>query len=359
MSTARAISTMNEDLATAQINVALCDNAETWDRFVFGEDAASSYHMWRWREVIAKTYGHKPFYLAAAVGQEIVGVLPMFLVRSRIFGTALVSMPFSTYGGVLAQSKSVRDQLLIAAEELGKELKVARIDLRQGDEIECAWACDSAKVLMTVPLPDSADAAFRALSSRLRGKIRQTTAKHGLVARWENESGLRAFYQVFARNMHFLGTPVYPQRWFENIQRAIPEDTRILTVWDGAQPVASTFVHTLKELVELPWIASTPESRKKYSTVLLYWTVMEWAIENGYRTVDLGRCTRGGGTYEFKTQWNCEERPLRWYSWSPKGSAARPLRPDNPKYAMAIAAWKKLPLGVANWLGPKIVRSIP
>ena len=133
----------------------------------------------------------------------------------------------------------------------------------------------------------------------------------------------------------------------------------MLTLWDGGDPVAGTVITTFRDAVELPWIASLPEERKHYSTVLLYWTALEWAVENGFRSVDLGRCTPGGGTYQFKRQWECEERPLRWYYWLAPGVPLPNLRPDNPRYRLAIRVWQKLPLGVANWLGPRIVRSIP
>ncbi len=128
---------------------------------------------------------------------------------------------------------------------------------------------------------------------------------------------------------------------------------------DGKEPIAATFITTYRDRVELPWIASTPEGRKKYSSVLLYWTALEWAMQNGFRRVDLGRCTPGGGTHRFKAQWNCEEIPLPWCYWLKPGESLPQMRPDNPRFRIAVETWKRLPLGVANLIGPHIVRAIP
>jgi hypothetical protein len=167
------------------------------------------------------------------------------------------------------------------------------------------------------------------------------------------------FYPVFAGNMRNLGTPVYPRCWFENLCRCAPASTRIVTLWDGAKPVAGAFLSSFRETMEAPWIASLPEARKHYSSVLLYWTFLQWAIGQGSRKFDLGRCTPGGGTYEFKRLWGCTERPLHWCHWLPQGTPLPQLQKESPKFQFAIRLWKHLPLFVANQLGPRIVRCLP
>ena len=101
------------------------------------------------------------------------------------------------------------------------------------------------------------------------------------------------------------------------------------------------------------------EARRKYAAVFLYWSLLEWAAQNGYRTVDFGRCTRGSGNWEFKRHWNCEEVPLHWHYWLGAGARVPEMHADNPRYRLAVRVWQRLPLGVANWLGPRVVRCIP
>jgi len=340
------------------MNTGPCENAAAWDAYVEAHPQASNYHRWLWKQVIEKTYGHRTFYLAAHDQGEVRGVLPLVEMKSWLWGRFLVSMPFCSYGGVLASSTPAREILLRKAEEIATESQADYIELRQGDVLANRWQSSTGKVCMKVALPASSEVLFGTLSSRLRNKIRGA-GKQGLRAFWGKEELLDEFYSVFSCNMRNLGTPVYPRRWFENFLKSAGSSTQILVVRDGHQPVATTWVTTFRGEAELPWIASTPEARGKYSTVFLYWKALEWATEKGYRCVDLGRCTPGSGTQRFKAQWPCEENSLPWNYWTQQGKSLPQLRPDNPRFRLAIAVWKHLPLGVANFLGPRIVRAIP
>ncbi len=338
------------------MNVSLWTDRNSWDAYVAARADASAYHQWVWRDVIERTYAHKPFYLAATEGDRICGILPLFHVQSFLFGPYLVSVPFSSNGGVLAESECARNQLLEEAARIGHKQQVKYVESRQTAPGDIDWLSSSGKVSMWVRIAGSSEGLFAALSSRMRNKIR-SAKKNGLTAAWGREDLLEDFYRIFSLNMRNLGTPVYPKRWFQEILARIPE-TRFLVLRDGQEAVAAMLVYPFRDICEFPWIASEPNSRRKYSTVLLYWTAIEWAANSGYRVVDLGRCTPGSGTYEFKAQWNCEEVPLHWYYWSDKNLLPQ-LRTDNPKLQFAIRAWQALPVSIANILGPRIVRAIP
>ncbi|HWG58068.1 MAG TPA: FemAB family XrtA/PEP-CTERM system-associated protein [Candidatus Acidoferrales bacterium] len=340
------------------MNVELCNDAAHWDAFVGTMADASNYHRWGWRNAIAETFGHEPYYFAASDGQEIRGVLPLFRMNSRLFGHFLVSMPFFSYGGVLARDAEGREALLARAGDLGRELGISHIELRQGSEQPCDWQDTTAKVTMVLPLPATVEALWKGLSSGMRNKVRNAQ-KNGFRVEWGGADAVGTFYKIFSTNMRNLGTPVYPQRWFLNLCKEFPDEVRVLSLFDGSEAVASGLVTCYRNELELPWSATLPESRKRYSAVFLYWTLLEWAIQNNFRLADFGRCTRGSGVYEFKRHWNSQERPLHWYYWLAPGKPLPELRPDNPRFRMATQMWKRLPVPVANLLGPRIVRSIP
>jgi FemAB-related protein (PEP-CTERM system-associated) len=340
------------------ITVESHSDSAAWDAYVARAPAACAYHTWVWKTIIEETYGHPTYYFAARSNSSIQGVLPLVAMKSILFGHFLISVPFVNYGGVLADTTEARDLLLSRAAELARELGAQHIELRQGTACDTAWHGVTAKVAMIMRLRQKENELWDGLSSRLRNKIRNAR-KHGLECRWSGAEELDSFYSVFAANMRNLGTPVYPRSWFENVCRGLGERCHILTVWRGREPVAATIFTSFRDAAELPWIASIPEARGEYSTVLLYWTAMEWAIQHGFRSLDLGRCTPGSGTHRFKQQWRPEEVPLHWYYWLAPGASLPHLRPDNPKYRLAIRLWQLLPLFVANRLGPRIVRSIP
>lgn len=338
--------------------VDICTNQLQWDSYVSAKAESSNYHRWVWGEVVKQTYGHEFYRLAATTNGTVRGVLPLCFVKSWIFGKFLISMPFFSYGGVVADNPLVANQLLSNAIQLAQSLGAGHVELRQGSALPTSWVGKTPKVTMEVPLPATPDELWARLSSGMRNKIRNAK-KNGLRVEWNGLEGVDTFYRVFATNMRNLGTPVYPRSWFANICSSLPSETRFVTVWEGKEAVASGIITSFRDAVELPWSGSMPESRKKYSAVLMYWSVLEWALNNGYRRVDLGRCTPGGGTYEFKRHFGCIESPLRWYYWLPPGSSVIENRPDNPRYRLATQVWRHLPVVMANQLGPLIVRSIP
>jgi serine/alanine adding enzyme len=320
------------------MNIELARYREPWDAYVDSAAPESLYHRWVWRDVIEETFGHQPYYLAAVEDGAIRGILPLVSIRSRLFGNSLISIPFFSHGGVVSDTEPARECLLAGAVELGRELGARHIELRQGHQSPISWKRASTKVTMEIELPPTADEYWKRLSSGTRNKIRQGQ-KHNLRAQWGGLDAVPIFYQIFATNMRNLGTPVYSRQFFEIQMRHLPDRIRILSLWDGEAPVAASFLTAHNQTLELPWSASLPGSRKKYSQVLMYWEFIQKAIAEGFRKIDLGRCSPGGGTHEFKRHWNPVERPLHWYYWL-AGSASIPqLRPDNPKFRLATKVW--------------------
>jgi len=340
------------------MRVEFVKQAEHWDNYVTSVAPQPSYHSWSWRTIIEETFGHEPYYLAAIEDGRICGVLPLFLIRSRLFGNSLVSLPFFTYAGLLSSSEAATSLLLNTAQGLADQLGARSVEIRQGSAAPIPWIESSPRVTMELVLPTSAEEYWKKLSSGMRNKIRQGQ-KAGFEIRWGGIQLARAFYEVFAINMRNLGTPVYPFRFFENQLRRMSDRITILTLWEGERVVAGSFLTAHGRTLELPWSASLLESRKKYSQVMMYWLFIQHAISQGFERIDLGRCQRDSGTYNFKRHWNPVERPLYWYYRTKDGASAPNLHADNPKFKIATKVWRHLPLTVTNSLGPRLVRVLP
>jgi serine/alanine adding enzyme len=342
------------------MKVSICQDCErhSWDAYVDSVQDASQYHKWARGQAIEDTFGHKAYRLAAMENGEIQGILPLVMVRSRVFGSSLVSMPFASYGGIVASTPDAREALVSSAVELARKFRAQRIELRQGAPCDLPWACPTTKVRMEVALPPTVDGLWNRMSSKLRKRIR-SARKNGLHVERGGAESLDVFYPIFAENMRNHGTPVYPRRWFENFFLYGPKQTGILSVWDGARPVGAGIVTAHRGTVEWPWCATLRDSRCKFSAVFLYWSLLSWATDNRYLRVDLGRCTPGSGSHGFKRHWGCEEKTLHWYYWLARGAQLPEIRPESRRYRWATQIWRRLPLSVANRLGPRIVRSIP
>ena len=340
------------------MNVELIQDACRWNAYTDNFPEASIYHGWAWGQLVEETFGHQAHYLAASSGGAIQGVLPFVSMKSRLFGQFLVSMPFSSYGGVLATTTEARNALLEEAAQFAQQTGARYVEMRQGAACDVQWLDKTPKVTMVVELPGSVEELWNRLSAGRRNMVRNAK-KQGVRVEWGRAEMVNSFYHVFSRNMRDLGTPVYPKSLFENLCRRLPGKVEIMTVWDGRQAIGAGLTIGHRNSVELPWASTLRETRKKYPADLMYWSLLERALQNGYEYVDLGRSSPGSGTHQFKQHWLAKEIPLHWYYWIPAGAAVPELHRENPRYRLATEVWKRLPVPVANWLGPRVVRAIP
>jgi FemAB-related protein (PEP-CTERM system-associated) len=285
-------------------------------------------------------------------------VLPLVELKTRLFGHFMVSLPFFDYAGILADDAEAEAALGEAAVALARRTGARHIELRQAGSLGLGWTARRHKVALVVPLSADPTPLWAGLSSRLRGKVRKAE-KAGARCALEGPEGLAGFYSVFARNMRDLGTPVYPLRLFQDLLAELPHAARLFVVRRDGRPVAGALGLLHRDRLELPWICADHAGSRDYVNELLYWSVIRWSCEQRLAELDLGRSTVGSGPHRFKAQWKPLERPLHWYYWSAPGTSLPQLNPDNPRYRLAIGCWRRLPLRVANALGPRIVRGIP
>ncbi|NGZ98043.1 MAG: FemAB-like protein [Nitrospira sp. WS110] len=330
-----------------------------WNAYVLKSPLATGYHLVEWRRIIEEAFGHRTYYLAVKDHEGTVqGIAPLVLLASRGFGRFLVSVPFVNYGGLIADSLEGRSRLEASAIEQAKALNADHIELRHAEATDTSWVPSARKVSMRLSLPNSYEELLKGFPSKLRSQIRRAQ-KEGMTARVGGKECLDEFYAVFSRCMRDLGTPVYAKDFFEKILEVLPKETRICIVSHGETPAAAGFLYGFRSSLEIPWAASDKRFNKLAPNMLLYGTVLEYACQQGFQVFDFGRSTPDSGTYRFKEQWGAQPKQLHWYYWVKDGRQVPQLNPQNPKYALAIRLWQKLPLVVANLLGPHIVKHLP
>lgn len=332
-------------------------DAVEWDAYVSRHPASSLYHHFAWQRLIAEVFRHESRYLIARRNTQIVGVLPMIRLKSAIFGDYLVSLPYFNFGGALADSGPVSELLMSAAAQDASKLGCSHIEFRDRTQ-RSAWMVRTDKVGMELCLPDTVSELTKGFGSKLRAQINKAI-KAGAVAQIGGEELVGDFYRVFSRNMRDLGTPVYSRRFFREILKAFPNATTIVLIRFEEQPVAAGFLIRFRDRVEIPWASSLRESNSLGANMLMYARALEYAVEGSFKVFDFGRSSVGSGTHRFKKQWGAVEQQLYWHYWLPEGKTLPQLNPQNPKFLAAIALWKRLPIWVANMLGPSIVKNLP
>lgn len=341
----------------AAIEVLATDDVPRWDAFVAADPSSTFSHQAGWREVMTRVLGHETSLLVARDARgDWRGVLPLVHVRS-LLGRYSISMPFLNDGGPLGDAEAVAalvDYAVADAQRRGVKL----LELRSRTALPGPVAPADRKVGVHLRLPGTVEELWKTtFRAKLRSQIRRPT-KEGMTARTGLDQ-LDTFYTVFARNMRDLGTPVLPRKFFETLSRVFGDGVSFTGVYTAqGRPAAAGCCLIWRGEVEVTWASSLRELNHLSPNMLLYAQLMEQAIARGGRVFNFGRCTPGSATHKFKLQWGGEDVPLPWPSWSPGGSGSTPSQ-DKPLFRAATEVWRRLPMVVANRVGPMLSRHLP
>jgi FemAB-related protein (PEP-CTERM system-associated) len=331
-------------------------DAARWDAFVERCPEATFFHRFGWKEVIETAFRHRAFYLLAERDAAIVGVLPLAEVKTRLFGHSLASLPFCVYGGVAATDAAAVPALHAAARALADELDADHLELRNRVAREPGWPRQDLYVTFRREILPEVEANLLAIPRKQRAMVRKGIQR-GL--RSELDASVDRFFALYADNVHRHGTPAQSKRYFATLQRVFGKDAEVLTVLaaDG-KPVSSVLSFYFRDEV-LPYYAGDAvAARELAANDFKYWELMRRACERGLRVFDYGRSKRGTGSFDFKKNWGFEPDPLHYEYVLRRGDSVPQHNPSNAKYKATIAVWRRLPLPLANALGPYIVRGL-
>ena len=329
--------------------------ASRWDAFVHSCAEAGFFHRSAWQALIAEVFGHATHYFFAERDGRLVGVLPMAEVRSRLFGHSLVSLPFASVAGIASEDPQARAALQCEAETLARRLGVAHLEMRNAT-VQQGWPTQDLYVDFRMAIPPVLDERMLCVPQKRRNMVRKAL-KLGLKA--VPDDTVERFFPVFARNARDHGTPTLPRAYFEALVARFGRDCRILSI-DDAQGncISSILCFFHRGEVMAYYAGETPVARGAAANDLKYWEVMKWAQAAGCTRFDIGRSKRGTGSFEFKRLWGFEAHPLHYQYLLLKRDTLPQNNPTNPKYRLLISTWQRLPMPLANWMGPHIVRSL-
>ena len=362
---------------------------ERWDSYVFNHPHGTFFHLIGWKTVVERTFHHKSFYLiaesndgttppqnavsAANPGNSgicldpqakrssnvICGILPLFSVKSFFFGKSLVSLPFAAYGGILADNQQVTTELLDRAKELTRSEGLHYLELRNRNGGIENLPSKELYVLFQREIFEDLESNMMAIPRKSRRMIR-VGEKAGLTYEFGQRELVPQFYRIFARSYHRLGTPVFSIKLFKNLLGELKEQANILLVRNReGKSISSVLTFYYKDQV-LPYYAgSLFEYRDLAPNDYMYWQLMKYGHEKGYRWFDFGRSKVDTGSYDFKRHWGFEPEPLPYQYFLNRINEIPNISPANPKYQKKIEMWRKLPFWASQIIGPRIVKYIP
>ncbi|MDB5047939.1 MAG: FemAB-related protein system-associated [Fibrobacteres bacterium] len=323
--------------------------------FVESSPRADYCHDLAWREVIRETYGLRSFYLVdlAPGSREIRGVAPAFFLKGILSRGQIVSLPFLDYGAPLAadadSERRLVDRLLREAGRKGMPLEI-----RSRQPLESLPSAANEKVSMVLELGGKdREAYWKGLDAKVRNQVRKAE-KSEVSVLWGREERLDDFYSVFTVNMRDLGSPVHSRTLFASLLKHFP-GAQIGTAHRGGQCIGGLVRVLWKRTLYIPWASTLKEHRIHSSNNAMYWESIAFAFERQCERVDFGRSSKGEGTYRFKQQWEAGEFPLCWYQFGADGVRKEQVEHlASGKLKMAALAWSRLPLPMANLLGPAL-----
>jgi FemAB-related protein (PEP-CTERM system-associated) len=340
------------------------DSAERarWDAFVQDCPEATFFHRAGWQRVIEEAFGHRTWFFLAERDGRIEGVLPLAQIRSRLFGHSLVALPFCVYGGVAARTDAARAALDAEALALATSLNVGHLEYRnftQAPADNPGWLGKDLYVTFRKEISGDDEANMNAIPRKQRAMVRKGI-KLGLAG--EIDQHVDRFFEAYANSVHRLGTPVFSRKYFRLLKEEFGDDceVRVIVQGEGAEKklVAGVLSFFFRDEVLPYYGGGMPVARDVAGNDFMYWNLMQASAAKGCRIFDFGRSKRGTGAFDFKKNWGFVAQPLP-YAYRLVASQDLPdVNPLNPKYQLFIKLWQKLPLPLANALGPHIVKDL-
>jgi serine/alanine adding enzyme len=362
------------------------DHYPSWNGFTDNQKYSSLYNLSEWHKIIQTIYGHNSYYFIAnnidykvdllinsttnnkIDHKNIIGTLSFVKIKSWFFGNHLISIPYFDSGGILTTDKQAEIAFLVKSVDLAENLGVTHIELRQNYPLlsakdfvsnQAVWnlCLSNKKVRMVLDIHENSELLMKSFASKLRSQIRKPI-KEGLIAKIGGVELVDDFYHVFAENMRDLGSPVHSKKFIAETLKAFPKTANVFVVYGNQKPLAGSVAIGFKDTLSNPWASSLRRYSHLAPNMLLYWSMLEFACQQGYKRFDFGRSTPGEGTYKFKEQWGAKPEPLYWYRLSKSGDQSWGSQPDKNKMSKAIEYWKKLPVPLTKIIGPRIRKYI-
>jgi len=330
-----------------------------WDSFVRACPCATFFHLSGWQTVIEQSFGIKTWFYYVEQDGEIQGVLPLAEIKSRLFGHSLGAMPFCVYGGVVALTDNARAMLDGAAHELAQKLGVGHLEYRGMERAhpgDAAWHTKELYVTFRKEITGDDETNLNAIPRKQRAMVRKGI-KLGLKGVVENN--VDRMFEAYSHSVLRLGTPVFPKKYFALLQTTFGDECEVRSIYTADDQLVGSVLSFYWRDEVVPYYGGGMDlARSVAGNDFMYWNLMQAAAARGCRLFDFGRSKLGTGAYDFKKNWGFEATPLP-YEYKLYASSALPdNNPLNPKYQLFIKVWKKLPLPVANFMGPFIVRNL-
>jgi len=318
-----------------------------WDTFVLNHPNGTIYHQIGWRKLIQQTYNHTPVYFIGKENEMIVGIIPLFIIKS-FFNKKLVSIPYCPYGGVLAINDKIQNRLIDKAVSLTKELNLKYLELRERRDLNYGLEKADKYVSFMLKLSQDSNDLLESFSSSTRRHIRKAEKIDFEIRR---NKDIDTFYSLYSKHMRNIGTPTLGYKFFNNLADILNSYYSIATIYYNNQPVSSILLLYFKDIVIYDRGASSVEHKNLNLNYVLFWNIICDLSKQNYTYFDFGRSIPESGTYQFKNGWRPEVIKMQYQYYLNTINTIPNISQSSPKRKMFAKIWKHLPLSLTNRIG--------
>lgn len=331
------------------------EDEKAWDEYVLNHPESTFYHQIGWKQVVEKSYGHRPYYLLAKEDGNIKGLLPLFLMKNLLFGRKIVSVPFAPYGGVIGENKAIEDLLIKHAVNITNESNADYLELRFNTPKDTDLILNNKYMTLLLKLDKEPEIVWNKFNNKVRNAVRKS-----IKTKLEISDGqVKDFYNIYSKNLRDLGTPPHDRKFFEIVKSEFGTEMEIIMVRHISKPIASAILLKFKNTVISGWAASDRNYSELNPNNFLYWNAIKDSCEKGYDFFDFGRSLNDSGTYKFKKAWGAEEKQLHYEYYLNKMKKLPDTSQTNSKRQSFAKFWKIMPLSVTNLFCGKLRGRFP
>jgi lipid II:glycine glycyltransferase (peptidoglycan interpeptide bridge formation enzyme) len=331
-----------------------------WDSFVQGHPHGSIYQHSCWMKVLALTYKHiKPLCFALEDQENnIRAAIPCFLVKSKLTGTRIVSLPFSSYCDPLVAD---RKDLIKLLDCIIKEVENSTVSYYELRAFKSRDSIDDNRLKShnyqknhVLEIKEGFETVKRAFHKDCVVRCVRKAVKSGVEIREGClEQDLKQFYYIHALTRKRQGLPIQPYKFFKNMWEVLyPRGYFTLLLAElGGKIIAGIILFKFKDIVSFEHGASIPKYLAARPNHLLLWTGIEMACSEGYSYFDFGKTTpENKGLLDFKGRWGAEMYDLPYFYY-PQVKGVMSLEEKDLRNKFLQFIGKSLPLSLARMIG--------
>jgi serine/alanine adding enzyme len=338
------------------------NNVHEWNNYIASRYDSTFTDKWEWNNILQNIYGFEQFWLLAKNNNRVVGCAALALADHPIFGKYLVTAPFGSYGGFYFDTDEAHAALIQKIEELkyilGTRYALIRI-IDNGIKIPPGWINDSIYSTYMIEIRDDPQQYLQHVISRKTRACIRNSMNRGCHVSFGHKELLDDFWYVVSRAMKELGSPFHSRRYLKAVLDTLQDNVKINIIYSKDSYPCAAGLHILhNDQVDFLYGPKLNKYRSLNIGEFLYWSIIEYYFQNGFRKLNLGRSLIGSNNENFKMKWRPAVRNLASMYYVSPGDSLPGLNQANPKFKNAIKMWQRMPLWTHRVVGPKVISGV-